>query len=434
MQIVTSHKNTDFDALASIIGITILNNDVLGVVPKMVNSNVDKFLSTHKTAFNLIQPNELNLDRVNKLIVVDTDQWRRLDRMEKLKERENLTIEIWDHHMNGNGDINASWKCQEYIGATVTLIVREMKKRGMKLNPLDSTVLLIGLYEDTGHLTYRSTTAEDAMAAAYLLENGADLNVAARFLNPPYEEMQRDILFSMMQDTEKVVINNRAIGLNIVKLDKKVKDLSGVVSMYRKIINVEAVFVTFVYDDTRSVIIARSANEHINVAEVLGHFGGGGHHSAASATIAKSPLTPHEMNEQIKKLLRAQRKTGATIADIMSFPVTQVPPSATMKDVQELMASQHIRGVLVTEEDQILGIVVLWDFKKIKQDRQWDMSVKSFMSRKIITVEPDAPPALAAEMMTADDIGHLPVVHEGKLIGIVTRTDILTYFYGMVPE
>lgn len=434
MQIVTSHKNTDFDALASIIGITLLNPDVLGVVPKMVNSNVDKFLSTHKTAFNLILPNELNYERVTKLIVVDTDQWRRLDRMEKLQGRDDLEIEIWDHHMNGNGDIEATWKCQEYIGATITLIIREMKKRNLKLSPLDSTVLLIGLYEDTGHLTYRSTKAEDAMAAAYLLENGADLNVAARFLNPPYEEMQRDILFSMMQNTEKIVIHNRTIGLNVVKLDKKVKDLSGVVSMYRKIINADAVFVTFIYDETRSVIIARSASDQINVAEVLVHFGGGGHHSAASATIAKSPFSQQEIHEKIKKLLFSQHRISATIADIMSFPVTQVPPSATMKDVQQLMASQHIRGILVTEDDQILGIVVLWDFKKIKQDRQWKMSVKSFMSRNITSIEPNASPTQAAEIMTAKDIGHLPVVHEGKLIGIVTRTDILTYFYGMVPE
>lgn len=434
MQIVTSHKNTDFDALASIIGITLLNNDVLGVVPKMVNSNVDKFLSTHKTAFNLILPNELNLERVTKLIVVDTDQWRRLDRMEKLRSRDDLEIEVWDHHMNGNGDIEADWKCQEYIGATVTLIVREMKKRKLKLTSLDSTVLLIGLYEDTGHLTFRSTTPEDAMAAAFLLQNGADLNVAAHFLNPPYEDVQRDILFAMMQDTEKVMINNRTIGLNVVMLNKKVKDLSGVVSMYRKIINVEAVFVIFVYDETRSVIIARSATDHINVAEVLTQFGGGGHHSAASATIAKSPLTPRELKAEIKRHLREQSQSGATIADIMSFPVTQVPPSTTMKEVQELMAKKHISGVLVTEGDDILGIVVLWDFKKIKQDRQWNMNVKAFMSRNITTIPPNALPRVAAEIMTNNDIGHLPVVHNGKLIGIVTRTDILTYFYGMVPD
>lgn len=434
MQIVTSHKNTDFDALASIVGMTILNPDVLGVVPKLVNSNVDKFLSTHKTAFNIILPNELNHDNVTKLIVVDTDQWRRLDRMDKLKNRDDLEIEIWDHHMNGNGDIKADWKRQEHIGATVTLVVRELKRKNIKLNPLDSTILLLGLYEDTGHLTFRSTTPEDAYAAAFLLENGADLHVASRFLNPPYEEIQKDILFEMMRDTKKVKINGRSIGLNMIHLDRKVTDLAAIVGMYRKIINVDAVFVTFFSDDKRSMVISRSGTDMIDAGAIMKELGGGGHPGAASASVKSENFTAAQLQDEIVRLLHLQQREGAKIADIMSFPVTQVPPTATMKEVQKLMASNKIRGVLVTEDERVIGIVVLWDFKKIKQDRQWKMNVKAFMSRKIMSIAPDALPAEAAEIMAENDIGHLPVVHEGKLIGIVTRTDVLTYFYGVLPE
>ena len=208
MQVVTTHKNSDFDALASVIGATLLYPKSVGVIPTSVNNNVAKFLSTHKTAFNIILPSEVKFDQVSRLIVVDTDQWRRLDRMEKLRERDDVEILLWDHHSNG-GDIEADFRCQEPVGATVTLLVREMKSRQMDLNPLVSTVLLIGLYEDTGHLSYPSTTAEDAAAASYLLDNGADLNVAAFFLNPPYEEVQRDILLSMMRDTKKITLNNQ---------------------------------------------------------------------------------------------------------------------------------------------------------------------------------------------------------------------------------
>ncbi len=434
MQIVTSHKNTDFDALASIIGITILFPGTLGVVPKMVNANVDKFLSTHKTAFNIIPPNDLNFENVTKLTVVDTDQWRRLDRMEKLRDRDDIEIHIWDHHMNGNGDIRWDWKCQEKIGATVSLIIREMRKQGVKLNPLDSTILLLGLYEDTGHLTYRSTTPDDAYAAAYLLENGADLNIAATFLNPPYEKIQKDILFEMMRDTKSVSIDNRTIGMNTVTLDRKVTDLAVVVGMYRKIMNLDAVFVTFINDNKSSTVIARSGTDMIDVGAVMKELGGGGHPGAASATVKTKDLSSPQIQEEILRLLHSQHKEDAKIADIMSFPVTQVPPTTTMREVQQIMAAQKIRGVLVTEGERILGIVVLWDFKKIKQERQWNMNVKAFMSRKIVSVPPDALPVHAAEMMSEHDIGHLPVVHEGKLIGIVTRTDVLTYFYGILPD
>ena len=69
MIIATTHKGTDFDGLASVIAATILYPGCVGVVPKMSNRNVDQFLSTHKTAFNLILPGEVKFDSVTKLVV-----------------------------------------------------------------------------------------------------------------------------------------------------------------------------------------------------------------------------------------------------------------------------------------------------------------------------------------------------------------------------
>ena len=122
MDIVTTHKNTDFDGLASVIAGTLLYPGAMGVIPKMVNKNVEKFLSTHKTAFRLILPNEVNHEEVIKLIVVDTNQWKRLDRMESLRGRDDLIVHVWDHHSQ-QGDINPCWSLNETIGATVTLMI-----------------------------------------------------------------------------------------------------------------------------------------------------------------------------------------------------------------------------------------------------------------------------------------------------------------------
>jgi tRNA nucleotidyltransferase (CCA-adding enzyme) len=98
MQIITTHKNTDFDALASVIAATMLYPGSVGVIPTSVNTNVARFLSTHKTAFNVVLPKEVDLKQVRRLVVVDTDQWRRLERMEALSQREDLEIILWDHH------------------------------------------------------------------------------------------------------------------------------------------------------------------------------------------------------------------------------------------------------------------------------------------------------------------------------------------------
>ncbi len=433
MDIITTHKNTDFDALASIVAGTLLYPGATGVIPKMVNKNAERFLSTHKTAFSIVLPGEIDLEHVTRLIVVDTNQWRRLDRMEGLRKRQDLDIHVWDHH-EGDGDIHGSWSCIESTGATVSLMVREMIRRNMSLSPLDSTVLLIGLYEDTGHLTYPGTRPDDAYAAAFLLANGADLNVASVFLNPPYEETQKDILFTLIENTEKITHKRVTIGFNITKLRQKVPMLSTVVNMYRKLINTEAVFAIFINDEHSSTVIGRSITDRVNVGSILEQIGGGGHTRAASATIKTSSLTPQQIKESITMILEDSRVSAVQIADLMSYPVIMVSGDTTTREVHNLMEKRKIRGVLVGTEDNLEGIIVLWDFKKLKQNRQWKSPVKAFMVRNVQTIPPHIEPAEAAQLMVSKKIGHLPVEHEGKIIGIVTRTDILTYFYNMLPE
>jgi len=434
MIIATTHKNTDFDALASVIAATICYPGCVGVIPRAVNRNVAQFLSTHKTAFDLLLPGEINHTEVSRLIVVDTNQWYRLDRMDKLRHRDDLEIDLWDHHMTGEPDIQANWVCREPIGATVTLFVREIIKKETRLNPLVSTVLLIGLYEDTGHLSFPSTTPEDAKAAAFLLENEADLNVAGFFLNPPYEETQRQVLFEMMKNTEKIIINGNSLGFNIITLDKKVADLASVVNMYRKIINADAVFVIFV-NSSRSMVIARSNSSRIHTGRVMSKLGGGGHAGAGSASIKKTVMSPEGIKNTIISILTGTPQKTIHISDIMSFPVISVDPDTPMRQVRELMDREKIRGVMVVgEKGKIEGIVVLWDFKKIKKERQWNSPVKAFMIRDVTTLSPESSPEKAARTMIEKDVGHLPVVKDGKIIGIVTRTDILTYFYGLLPD
>ena len=428
--IITSHKQTDFDALASIVAATYIYPDSIGVVPKEVSSNVSRFLSTHKTAFDLILPKEVKHDQVERLVVVDTGSWQRLDRMDKFKDMD-IDIHVWDHHAPGN--IDADKVTREDVGATVTLLIREIEKNNIELDPLTSTLILLGLYEDTGRLTFPSTTSEDARAAAFLLDNGADLNVAHFFLNPPFEERQKEILFEMMKHTEKLTIQNYSIGINIIPLEGKTTTLAGIVSTYRSIINVDAIFAIFVTNG-RSTVIARSGAESLNVGRIMARLGGGGHSGAGSATIKKEVSSPEEIKKQLIEMLESEHQDGATMADLMSFPVHSVTPESSMREVEQLMKKEKIRGVLVMENDELFGIVVLWDLKKIKYDNHWEKPVKAYMARNLETVAPDAIPTQVARMMLNKNIGHLPVVHENKVIGIVTRTDLLNYFYNLLPE
>jgi nanoRNase/pAp phosphatase (c-di-AMP/oligoRNAs hydrolase)/CBS domain-containing protein len=431
MQIATTHRNTDFDGLASIVAATLLYPGAVAVCPKNVNPNVHRFLSLHKTSFDLILVGEVELDTVTRLIVADTNQWRRLDRVDHLKDREGVELLLWDHHM-GIGDLNPHWQCVEKIGATITLLVREIQQQKLHLTPLQATLFLLGLYEDTGQLTFSSTTPEDARAAAFLLEQGADLNIAVDFLNMAYGEVQKKVLFRLMRDAEQHEIKGKRVGIGVVNINKHV-ELAMVVQLYAKIVNADAVFVVFVNESGGYFVIGRSGTPEINVNAVLQRFGGGGHPGAGSAMINDPHIAAGEIRQKIIAALHEVQRGGALVADMMSFPVTSVTPDTPMHEIRHIMEEEKIRGVVVEEDECLQGIVVLWDLKKLKLRKQWNSPVKAFMNRKVTTISPEALASEAADLMVQRNIGHLPVVQGEKVIGIVTRTDIINYLYGMLP-
>ena len=432
MRIVATHRNTDFDALASMVAVTMLYPETKAVLPKQINPNVKAFLSIHKTSFDLLGPDEPDWPAVTRLYVVDVANWERLEPMKGLA-RDQVEIRLWDHHA-APGDIETENQCREMTGANITLLIRELKQREIKLSPIEATLFLIGLYEDTGHLSFPSTTAEDAYAAGFLMENGADLNIASIFLNPPYEKMQKDILFEMMKGTKKIKIDDMNVVLNKLPLDTHVEMLSMVVHMYRKIVNADAVFAVFVRKNESCTVIGRSDVPRIDVGAIMSRLGGGGHPGAGAAVIRKACADPDEIEKRIVTLIKENPKPTAVVADLMSFPVLSVSPDMKTLDVRVLLEDKGVKGVPVMEDEELMGMITLTDLLKLEKYGQMEKPIKAFMKREVITIEPDAVAGKAARVMAENDIGHLPVEQDGKIIGMVSRSDVLYYFYDMLPE
>ena len=78
MQVITTHKNSDFDALASLVAATLRYPNATAAMPRVVNPNVKAFLAIHKDLFNLKRCSDVDLDSVDSLVVVDTNSWSRL--------------------------------------------------------------------------------------------------------------------------------------------------------------------------------------------------------------------------------------------------------------------------------------------------------------------------------------------------------------------
>jgi nanoRNase/pAp phosphatase (c-di-AMP/oligoRNAs hydrolase) len=432
MQIITTHKNTDFDALASVIAATLLFPGALPVLPKALNPNVKAFLSIHKDLFPTYTAAEIPLEDVTRLIVVDTSSWKRLERLDGLRERMGVEVFLWDHHVD-EGSIQAHHACLEKVGATTTLMVRELKKKRKTLSPMQSTLLLAGIYEDTGSLGFSSTTAEDAYAAGWLLERRADLNILGNFLKPAYGEKHKAILFQMLQSAKRIRVKGHRVSVNRVAVEGHVDNLAVIVRMYLEILNVDAAFGVFVESTKgRCMVIGRSQADGLDVGAIVRSMGGGGHPRAGSALI--KDVKPQAVEEWVLELIRGNQRASVQIGDLMSHPVSMVSPETSMEEVALVLREKGVTGIPVSEGGGVVGMISRRDFRKLRKEAQLKSPVKAFMATEVLTIDAGKSPMHAAQVMVKHDIGRLPVVADGKVVGIITRSDLMRYFYDLLPD
>jgi CBS domain-containing protein len=114
-----------------------------------------------------------------------------------------------------------------------------------------------------------------------------------------------------------------------------------------------------------------------------------------------------------------------TVGSMMSTPVTTVPPTLPLSQVISMMYSSKHLGFPVIERDTLVGMVTLADVNRTSSIDREAMQVRDIMTRDPITLPPTAPVIDALKIMSARNIGRIPVVADGRIVGIVTRTDIL---------
>ncbi|MBF0210883.1 MAG: CBS domain-containing protein [Desulfamplus sp.] len=432
MQIITTHKGTDFDALASLVAGTILYPGAKPVLPGSVNPNLKSFISIHKDLFGFYSPKEIKLNEVGTLIVVDTNSWKRLDGMVPLQKKEKLKIINWDHHPQG--DIEADEVYREEVGANITIMIREIERQRKLITPIQASLFLMGLYEDTGNMTFTSTTPSDARAAAYLLERRADLQILSTFLRHAYGKKQKEILFDMIQHAQRQEIGGYSISISRMDIDGHIQSLSVVLQMYREIVDVDAAFGIF-RDTERDtcMVIGRSNTEQLNIGMIMRSMGGGGHPGAGSALLKST--NPDVIEEMIIEMVKGNQQSSVMLSDIMSYPVVTVFEDTTVEEVAMMLRETGCSGVpVVDNEDHVVGIISRRDFRKIRKTNQMQYPVKAFMSRDVITIEHNKSAIDAARLMIKHDIGRIPVIKNGRIIGIVTRSDAMLYFYDLLPD
>jgi len=427
MQIITTHINTDFDALASMVACTMLYPGSTGYIPGHMAPEVKSFLSIHQDILHIEARKNLAVEQVDSLIVVDTNNWQRLDRLESLSGNDDLEVICWDHHMQGV-TIQGGEEHREEVGATVTLLLEEMQRRDVAFTPMHATLFLLGIYDDTGCLRFSSATSRDAHMVGYLLENGADLNVVSAYLEDSIDDAHSEVFANMLASAQVIDVDGLKIGLCVQPVKSGLTMLASLVTKYKEFKGLDAAFGVFPTSLEKCMVIGRGNPQGIDVGAVVRAMGGGGHPGAGSATV--KGVDSAAVMERLMNLIQQASHQDVSVKDIMTAPEPyMVGHDLTMGEALEIFNDQQVNAVMVCDGTKLLGSLSTLDFSKAEQGGRLAKSVKGFTKRLIphLTAENNSREAL--DLMNQAKEGLLPVVEGENFVGMVTRTDIILQIY-----
>jgi tRNA nucleotidyltransferase (CCA-adding enzyme) len=420
MKIITSHERADMDSLASMYAASLLHPGYQAVLPYKLNRNLRDFLALYRDELPFVEHRSLPVRHISALILTDTQAIAPLRGMDA-----QTRLHIVDHHLPERPAADNVTFHGEPVGATTTLLLEEIHRQGMTLSKIGATLLLLGIYEDTGSLSYATTTARDAQAAAWLLEQGADLAILNQFLNHPLTTLQREALTRLIVSATMHTIKSRSVCVAGIVLDTYVDELSSLIHQLVDVYEPDACFLLAQFEGTIQVI-ARSTTDAINVADLLREFGGGGHSKAAAALVEDDGLA--QLTARLLRALQQHTEPPVLVREIMSTNVHTLDPNISVREAAQLMQRYGHEGFPVVDEERLVGILIRRDVDRALHHRLGDTPVRTFLYTGAVFVRPDDAVDEVQRVMIEHDLGQVPVVEDGRFVGIVTRTDLIKLF------
>jgi tRNA nucleotidyltransferase (CCA-adding enzyme) len=424
MEIITSHTNADFDALASMVAAKKLYPDAILVFPGSQEKSMrDFFLESAFYALEVERLKNIDVDSVTRLIIVDNRNPARLGKLASALHRPNVSVHIYDHHPQAEGDIRGEKEVVEQVGATTTIMVELLRQKQAPISALDATIFALGIYEETGSLTFVSTTERDAQAVAYLISQGAQLNIIADFISRELTTEQIAILNNLIESAKSYDINGTRVVISAISIPHFVPDLASLAHKIREMESLDVLFLVVQMGD-KTHVIGRCRIPQVNSGLVLEQLGGGGHPTAASAVV--KDMTYLQTRERLIDILKQHIKPGPLTSEIMTSPVKTIPAGSTIADAGEAMTRFSINAMPVMKDDTYQGIITREIVQKALFHGLGRQKVEEFMTTGGPVARPDMPMSQVERIMIEEHQRFIPVLDEGgALVGAITRTDLL---------
>jgi tRNA nucleotidyltransferase/poly(A) polymerase/nanoRNase/pAp phosphatase (c-di-AMP/oligoRNAs hydrolase) len=332
MELIVSHSNADMDSLAAMAAASKIYPEAKLVFADSPDPGVRDFLAHYGQWLHLTPLKDIPLHEVKKLIIVDTREARRLGDLRVLIENPEIELHVYDHHPTTYRDIVGDYNCVRQVGSTTTLLIELIQEKKLPVSPEEATLFLAGIYADTGSLSFPRTTASDLNAAAWLLEKGGDLKIVTEHLNRTLSPEQRDLLNRLLLSLQFFQIKDQNFLITKASVSYYANDASLLTQRILDLEKTQAAF-SLIQMQGRIFLIARSASKTVNAAAICEEFGGGGHETAASASLKENNL------EKVEEKLLLVLKNKIESSDLQQAP----QPPQNQQGSQESVETLHLK-------------------------------------------------------------------------------------------
>ncbi len=323
--------------------------------------------------------------------------------------------------------------CSSGDGSLVTLLVRIIAERGIPVTPFEATVFALGIHEDTGSLTFATTTTRDAEALAYCMRAGADTELLEKWLTNALTPAQRITLAAALGSAEELPIPEATVLLSALHEDLYVEGVSVVAHRVMDLTGADAYFL-LVEMEGRIFVTARSRGGRVDVAAALRAVGGGGHTAAASAVVKDKPLD--DVAAAIAAAVPDAVAPTRVARDALEAGPPVLPDTAPVDEAALQCRRDALGGVGVVRDAGLVGRVALADLDRASAHGLGHAPVKAVMTGRVPLVWAESPLERVALRLAQDEVGWLPVVAArpaedvteavelSELLGVVSRRSV----------
>ena len=420
--IIATHTNTDFDALASMLAARRLYPGSLVVLQPTLSRNVREFVRLYADELELVEAGALDLSQVRRLVAVETVHASRLGELESLALDQAVEKIVFDHHERARPE----WVKPENLylteeGALTTTLVGILAERELAVSPLEATAFALGIHEDTGSLSFASTTQRDAEAIAWCLRHGARLDELSHFLRPALGEEERELLSKLIDSARPV----RAAGVELLLASaswpRYLEDIALLAHKLADLTDCDAL-ACLVEMEGRVLAVLRSRVPELDAARLAALLGGGGHHGAASAS---TRLSLEQACRAIESGLDSALAQPTVASEVMSKPPRFVEPETRVAEAMATCQRYRQSGILVLENGQLRGVVNREDLDKALGHGLDQAPVKAIMALEVAVCAPATALPELRRMLVDSPSGRIAVVEDNEVVGVVTRSDLL---------